>query len=123
MIIGGGKELFLKGSWFKLDLFPDNTGHSDWLAFFTLSNSRGDKRITATEAIAFLKGEKVNPSMRIIEFVLMYPLPGCEPGSRVVERHSPRGIGVKISPSKWFPGPTSDMPQVPEEHDKTHKAK
>jgi hypothetical protein len=98
----GDVPLLFEGSRFVLSLFPDDKGHSQWSIYFTLSSPPGlESTRTIEEALSFLKGTHPDRSVRITEFVIFYPLPGCPFGS-VKERHSPKGVGVMIEPGDWF---------------------
>jgi hypothetical protein len=100
----GDKPLLLKGWPFHLILFPDNVGHSEWHFYFTLHGGPIDPEHPLSDAKSFLKGELPHPSVQITEFVLYYPLPR-EPGGipgMVVERHTRRGVGIRICPAGWY---------------------
>jgi hypothetical protein len=87
---------------YRLVLFPDKTGSidSDWSVWFNLTCSTYHARST-NEALAFLKGAHPEASVTLLEFALSYPFPGSRFNS-IEERHSPRGVGIKIWPGEWF---------------------
>src|SRR5205823_3050180 len=71
LIWSGDKPLLLNGTYFCLTLFPDEQGDSKWTMYFTLSNSKGErgmkedaKRRTREDAVAFLKGNHPDKSLK-----------------------------------------------------------
>jgi len=56
--------------------------------------------LSAKDAAQFLAGTHTDKSLRIEEFIMMYPLPGSL--GHVEEIHNARGIGIKVSPGDWF---------------------
>ena len=100
--VGGGRPLLLEGSHFRLLLFPDEKGDTDWWLCFTLSSSQKVPPRPVDEATAFLIGTHGDKSLQITEFVMYYPLPGRGAGSYVEERHSSKGVGIKVRPISWF---------------------
>ncbi len=113
MMSGGSLQYAYQGAHFRMWLFPDAQGQSDWIIFFTLSH--GSPRSwgsggrhpepfrLADEAIAFLKGTHPDKGLRISEFEMHYPLYCIADSGRskypafVMERHSARGVGIMIS--------------------------
>jgi hypothetical protein len=104
---GGGGYPFLYnfGSKFRLDLFPDDNDPVGWTIYFTLSRTatgRAWEEPTSVEEVgAFLRGTHQDRSLRILDFTMFYPLPGCE-GVDVEEAHGPKGVGVMIRPTVPF---------------------
>jgi hypothetical protein len=87
---------------YRLELFPDQSGnpYSDWSVWFNLSCSTYNPRNT-NEAVAFLKGAHPEKSLKLREFALTYPFAASR-YNRIEERHSARGVGIKISPGEWY---------------------
>ena len=109
---GGYPFLYHVGSHFCLQLFPKDDEPVGWTIYFTLVAATGNggaeyrnsgaTPIAVEEAAAFLKGGRLDRRLRIAEFTMFYPLPGCEAGGYVEEAHGPKGVGIKVRPAGNF---------------------
>lgn len=87
---------------FYLWLFPDDNDTIGWSISFTLSNSATGRTRSKEEAARFLRGMHPDRTLGIKEFMVVYPLPGCETGGYLEELHTRRGVGVLFRPASWF---------------------
>lgn len=101
---GTGKPLWLtEGTHYILYLFPEHKEDSTWAIYFTLSLEIDAEDQNAVQiGLDFLRGKMRKSDAILTEFVLVYPMPGCENPSSIEERHSKRGVGVKFQPARWF---------------------
>ena len=98
--VGGAVDFdWVSGAAFRLRLFPDNNGWSNWVIDFTLTHEEGYSRGNE-DALAFLKGTLTNKQVRLAEFDLFYPIePSVEGGAiSLSERFTPRGVGLQVHP-------------------------
>jgi hypothetical protein len=100
----GYMPLFLQNNAcpYRLVLFPEKGGnfYSDWSVWFNLSCPTYSPWGT-NEALAFLKGTQADKHSNLLEFGLFYPFAASQ-YTRVEERHSARGVGIKIWPGEWY---------------------
>jgi hypothetical protein len=99
--------LYNFGSKFRLDLFPDDKDPVGLVIYFTLSRTATGRAAwrqeptSVEEAEAFLRGTHPDRRLRILDFTMFYPLPGCE-GVDVEEAHGPKGVGIRVRPTVPF---------------------
>lgn len=120
-IIGGGLVLLYRGAHYRLVLFPDEAGRSEWSVWFTLSSDPADQPRwrteqanhrdqvsgagSAEEALAFLRGAHPDKKLKVTEVVLMYPHrfqtgpEAFQDLGMIFERHTVRGVGIDITPN------------------------
>jgi len=98
------RALYLQnnGCHFRRILFPEKGGnsYSDWSVWLNLS-CRTYSPWRTNEALAFLKGTQPAKHSTLREFALFYPFAGSQ-YNRIEERHSARGVGIKIWPGEWY---------------------
>jgi len=89
----GGRSLF------SLALFPDDTGWSPWVVWFSLPNSRHGGR-TVEEGRAFLTGTHPDKRLKLAEFAIDHRLSHQVEkagGIWLLERIANRGVGIMIT--------------------------
>jgi hypothetical protein len=62
----GDAPLLLLGYHFRMLLFPDQRGHSDWLVYFTLAGHSIDPKTPSKTAAAFLRGDLLESDLKLI---------------------------------------------------------
>jgi hypothetical protein len=100
---GGNWFWFENGVHYELQFFPERNYDPSWAMYFSVSlDVPAENQRLEEIGLDFLRGKLTHSRAKVTEFVLVYPMPGCENWSHVEERHSRRGVGVKFQPSRWF---------------------
>lgn len=87
---------------FILRLFPDATGWSDWVIIFNLPEPDAPLHgaRSSEEALAFFSGTHPDKRLKLVEFVIEYPVCGSSDTPTkevsVVERFTKKGVGLRL---------------------------
>lgn len=97
----GDNPLLLHGWHFRMWLFPDATGRSEWHVYFTLAGHSIDPKTPSKTAEAFFRGDLLGSDLKLTEFTLYCRLPE-DKSATVIERHCWRGVGIKVRPDDRY---------------------
>ena len=87
---------------FILRLFPDSTGWSDWVIVFNLPEPVAPLHgsLSSEEALAFLSGTHPDKRLKLVDFVIQYPICGNSNSptteAMVAERFTEKGVGLRL---------------------------